>query len=84
MMKMKRWLIEQFLPVYLKKEELKEIDRLQKENQELRVHIRELNAYIDGLELGLRAQRRITIHNHTLRGGKVRASDEEPPEEVKA
>lgn len=79
MKKLKRWLIENFLPVWLKGELLRENEKLRNEIREQQTHIRELNAYIEGLELALRCQRRITINNH-LRPG---ASDNKPPEEVR-
>lgn len=63
MRKFKHWLIERFLPVYLKEELLKENERLREKNREQEIYIRQLNAYIDGLELGLRSQRRIVINN---------------------
>ena len=63
MKKFKHWLIERFLPVYLKEELLKENKRLREKNREQEIYIRQLNAYIDGLELGLRSQRRIVINN---------------------
>lgn len=61
--KFKHWLIERFLPVYLKEELLKENEWLREKNREQEIYIRQLNAYIDGLELGLRSQRRIVINN---------------------
>ena len=62
MKKIKRWLTERFLPVYLKEELTKENKRLEAENEKLRTHIRELNAYADGLEYGLRNQRKFVIN----------------------
>lgn len=79
MKRFKHWLIEQFLPVYLKRELMQENEKLRNQIQEQQTHIRELNAYIDGLELALRCQRRITINNHMRPG----ASDSKPPEEVR-
>lgn len=76
----KRWLIEQFLPVWLKGELLKENEQLRSELQEKQIHIRELNAYIEGLELGLRTQRRITINNRLGRS----IPENKPSEEVRA
>lgn len=63
MKKFKRWLIDHFLPVYLKEDLLKENDRLRAKLEEQETHLRELNAYIEGLEYGLRNQRRIVINN---------------------
>lgn len=63
MRKMKQRLIEKILPVWARTELLKEIERLQKANQEQETHIKQLNAYIEGLEYGIRVQRRIVINN---------------------
>lgn len=80
MKRFKRWLTERFLPVWLKGELLKENERLRSELQEKQIHIRELNAYIEGLELGLRTQRRITINNRLGRS----TPENKPSEEVRA
>lgn len=63
MRKFKTWLMERFLPAWAK-------DSVYRENQILRAklddrdrEIRELNAYIDGLETALRSMRRIVIQN---------------------
>lgn len=63
MKKIKQWLTERFLPVYLKAELMNENERLREENRELRTHIRELNAYADGLEFGIRHQRRFVVNS---------------------
>ena len=63
MRKIKRWLIEKILPIWAKKDLLKEIDHLQQVNREQEIHIKQLDAYIDGLEYGVRNQRRIVINN---------------------
>lgn len=63
MRKFKKWLVERFLPVYLKETLLKENAQLLEEKRKLEIHIKELNAYITGLENGIRAQRRIVINN---------------------
>lgn len=63
MKKIKRWLVERFLPVYLKEELMEENKRLREELQELRTHVRELNAYAEGLEYGLRSQRRLVVNS---------------------
>ena len=62
MKKIKQWLIEQFLPVYLRADLLRDIARLEQEKAELREEIGRLNSYITGLEAGIRAQRRIVIN----------------------
>ena len=63
MRKIKRWLIENVVPIWAKKDLLKEIARLEKINQEQEIHIKQLDAYIEGLEYGIRNQRRIVINN---------------------
>lgn len=54
MSKLKSWLIEQVLPVYARAE-------LVAENERLRAQVARLEAYIDGLQWGVRAQRKIVI-----------------------
>ena len=59
MNRIKRWLIERYFPA-----EAKEIiARLQREIVQKDAEIASLNSYIDGLEFGMRAQRRIVINN---------------------
>lgn len=60
--KLKRWLIEKVLPIWAKEELLKENEKLRERNRELEIHVKQLDAYIDGLEAGLKAQRRIIIN----------------------
>lgn len=63
MRKFKTWLMERFLPAWAKESVFRENaalrDKLAKREQE----IRELNAYIDGLETALRSMRRIVVQN---------------------
>lgn len=59
--KFKRWLIDSFLPVYAKQELLEAYEKQLLRNAELEREIERLNAYIDGLEAGIKAQRRIII-----------------------
>lgn len=66
--KFKTWLINTFLPAYAKETILREVEKLAAENAELRHQIAERDAYIDGLERGIRNQRRIIINTTT--GGK--------------
>lgn len=57
------WLLDRFLPAWAKDSVYRENaalrDKLERQEQE----IRRLNAYIDGLEAGLRSMRRIVIQN---------------------
>ena len=54
---MKKWLTEQFLPLWAKETVLRDNRNLQAENQLLRQKIRELESYIQGIHLGLRRRR---------------------------
>lgn len=60
--KFKRWLIDRILPVWARAELLADIERLKKQNEELRHELALRNEYISGLEIGIRAQRRIVIN----------------------
>lgn len=62
MRKFKNWLVREFLPAYAKQLLLDEVDKLKAEIVELKKTIAEQNAYIDGLEAGIRAQRKIVIN----------------------
>lgn len=62
MRKFKNWLVREFLPAYAKQLLLDEVDKLRAEIVELKKTIAEQNAYIDGLEAGIRAQRKIVIN----------------------
>lgn len=68
MRRFRKWLIEVFLPTWAKESVVKENEALRERNRELNEEINRLNAYIDGLEAGIRAQRRIIIN--TGRDGK--------------
>ena len=59
MKRLKKWLIERFFPAQAKET----IARLQREIVLKDAEIASLNSYIDGLEFGLRSQRRIVINN---------------------
>ena len=60
--RIKLWLINKILPVWAKEELLRENKQLREKLQEQETHIKQLNAYIDGLEAGIKAQRRIVIN----------------------
>ena len=62
MRKFRSWLINKFLPAWAKESAVAEIRRLEAENDRLEGDIERMNAYIDGLERGIRAQRRIIIN----------------------
>ena len=62
MKKFKKWLFNTFLPAYAKDTLLREAEKLAAENAELRHQIAERDAYINGLERGIRNQRRIIIN----------------------
>ena len=55
---MKKWLLNHFLPMWAKETVLWENRQLKKENQALQVKVDLLQAYIDGVRLGLRTVRR--------------------------
>ena len=59
----KLWLVDKILPVWAKAELMRQIKALEEKVREQEIKIRELNAYADGLEMGLRSQRRIVINN---------------------
>lgn len=56
------WLVREFLPAYAKQLLLDEAARSKEEIAELKRTLAEQDAYIDGLEAGLRAQRKIVIN----------------------
>ena len=62
MKKIKRWLIERILPVWAREQLLTEIRQLEETNRYLRMENCELKSYIDGLEAGIKSQRRIIIN----------------------
>lgn len=62
MKRIKHWIINKVLPIWAREELLKENERLREKNRELQIQITELNAYIEGLEAGIKAQRRIVIN----------------------
>lgn len=64
---MKRWLTEHFLPMWAKETVLADNKRLQADNEALIKQNRELKAYIQGIQAGIRAGKRISIYN---RGGQ--------------
>ena len=62
MKRINKWLINRFLPAWAKETLLKEHEKLLRENVALKAKIKEQDAYIDGLESGIKSQRRIIIN----------------------
>ena len=60
--KIKHWLYTRFLAVWLKETLLADNRALQREVDDLRAELEQKDAYIRGLEAGMRAQRRIVIN----------------------
>lgn len=63
MRRFRTWLLGRFLPAWAKDSVYRENQVLRDKLTEHEQKIRELNAYIDGLEAGLRSMRRIVIQN---------------------
>ena len=61
---MRKWLQNNFLPMWAKETLLAENRRLERENRALQQKNQELEAYIQGVQTGLRAGKRISIVNH--------------------
>ncbi len=55
---MKKWLLQRFLPMWAKETVLQDNRRLIRENRDQAAEILRLQAYIRGLEKGLRHQRK--------------------------
>lgn len=66
--KLKTWLWGRFLPEYCRQSLLQENARLRAELERQRQEARRLASYIEGMEAGLRAQRRIVLHNTVGKG----------------
>jgi len=63
MRRFKKWLLEKFLPAWAKDSVYAENKRLLAQLERQAQEMRELNAYIDGLETALCSMRRIVITN---------------------
>ena len=55
---MKKWLTENFLPLWAKETVLRDNRSLRAENEMLRQKVRELEIYIQGIHQGLRGRRK--------------------------
>ena len=63
MRRFRKWLLEKFLPAWAKDSVYEDNKRLLAQLERQAQEMRELNAYIDGLETALRSMRRIVINN---------------------
>lgn len=57
---MKRWFLERFLPMWAKETVFADNRRLHRENRALQQKVKLLESYIDGLQTGLRAARKVS------------------------
>lgn len=55
---MRKWLTENFLPLWAKETVLRDNRNLRAENEALRQKVKELECYIQGIHLGLRGRRK--------------------------
>ena len=62
MKRLKKWFFDHFLPMWAKETVLADNRRLLEEVKDLRQQLERKEAYIAGLEAGIRAQRRIIIN----------------------
>lgn len=60
--KIKHWFFNRFLPAYLKDLLLVENEKLYQRVADLERQLKEKDAYIDGLQDGIKSQRRIVIN----------------------
>lgn len=63
---MKKWLLDRFLPMWAKETVLSDNRRLKRQLRAAEKENERLQAYIQGLETGIRAAKRITIHTGGL------------------
>ncbi|MBR0445808.1 MAG: hypothetical protein IIX23_00775 [Oscillospiraceae bacterium] len=59
---MKKWLIDSFLPMWAKETVLAENRQLKRQLRQAQLENDKMKMYIQGLEVGFRAVKRITIH----------------------
>ena len=62
MKRLKMWIINTVLPAWAKVELMKELDKKDKKIHELEDENERLRAYIEGMQWGVRTQRRIVIN----------------------
>lgn len=64
MSKIKKWFFEKYLPAYCREKLTEENDELKKQLQEAKEENNELKAYINGMQVGLKAVKKIQIINN--------------------
>ena len=62
MKRIKEWFLNRFLPMWAKETVFKENKTLRKENERLHNELARKNAYIDGILMGIKNQRRFVIN----------------------
>ena len=70
MTKFKKWLTERYLPAYAKETILEDNKRLAEAVKAQAQKIRELEAYIDGIQSTTKALRKIIINNNSATRGE--------------
>ena len=68
---MKKWLVENFLPMWAKETVLEELKKERREKEKLQQENARLEIYIRGLETGIRAQRRVVIYSGSDRRAEI-------------
>ena len=61
--RIKSWRVDRFLPMWAKQTVLADNKHLQQRVAELEAELEEKTAYINGLMVGIKSQRRIVINN---------------------
>ena len=64
MIRLKKWLVEQYLPAYAREVLLEENERLRKDLEDARGELRELQNYAAGIEYALRHLPATTVYNN--------------------
>ena len=70
MKKLKTWIITQYLPAYAKQTILEENKKLNEAVKAQQQRIKELEAYIDGIQYATRATQKIIINNDNSARGE--------------
>lgn len=63
MSKFKKWLYDKYLPAYCREKLIEENEDFKKQLQEAKAENRELKAYINGMQTGLKSVKKIQINN---------------------